>query len=132
VLLGHHVELLDQLALVGDEAVVQVVAVVHVHAGFPVVHLAGLQDARDEVVHSDLEVEHLIRRDGEAEQIVQPRLVRAPRNAARDRGVDVRSARTMKPLLSAGMIWYSIRSARSVGVHQAIRQRCSEWPAWRR
>ena len=53
VLVGHRVELLDQLALVGDEAVVQVVAVVHVHAAFPVVHLSGCQDARDEVVHAD-------------------------------------------------------------------------------
>src|SRR5947207_11063689 len=42
---GHRCVLAQQRSLVGAEALVDVVAELHVHPGFPVVHAARLQDA---------------------------------------------------------------------------------------
>ena len=41
VFFGEGAELFDEGGLIGDETVVEIVAVVHVEAGFPVIHFAG-------------------------------------------------------------------------------------------
>src|SRR3954463_4044753 len=57
---GHAVELFDEGALVGEETVVEIVAVIHVEAGFPVVHFAGFEDAGDEALYAELEIQNEI------------------------------------------------------------------------
>jgi hypothetical protein len=60
VFLRHIVELLEQAGLVVDEAIEQVFAEVHVHAGFPVVEAAALQDTWYQIIYADAQVENSV------------------------------------------------------------------------
>ena len=80
---------LQQRPLVGAEALVDVVAELHVHARLPVVHPARLEHAPDQGLFVDAEVEHQVRRDAEAVQLPDPRPIDAADARPRERGEDV-------------------------------------------
>ena len=82
-LVGHRRVLAQQPLLVGAEAVVDVVAVLQVHARFPEVHAARFEHAADERLHVDLQVEDQVRGDGEAVEVCAATGRSMPRTPAR-------------------------------------------------
>ena len=60
-----------------------------VHPRFPEVHPARLEHAADQRLDVDVQIEHQVRRDGEAVQAAQPRAVDAAHAGARERRENV-------------------------------------------
>ena len=88
-LLGHALVLAQDPGLVAAERVEDVAAELQVHAGFPVVHTFGLEHARHQVLHVDLQIHDEVGHDGEAEELARPFRVGAHDGIAGERGVHV-------------------------------------------
>lgn len=65
-----------------DEAFKEVGAQAHIHARFPVVEAAALEDARNQVVQANLQIKYRVRFEDEAVDRANP-LRSAPRTMAR-------------------------------------------------
>ena len=63
--------------------------VFEIHPRFPEVHAAGFEDATDEFVDVDLQVEHHVRGNGESVQVPQPLAIDPAHAGARERGEDI-------------------------------------------
>src|SRR5919106_4110620 len=88
-LIGHRRVLAEQRALIRAETFVDVVAELQIHPGLPEVHPARLQDAADQRLLVDLQVEDEMRRDRQAVQTANPRAIDAAHAGARHGGEDV-------------------------------------------
>src|SRR5262252_9806963 len=86
---GHRSVFAKQLVLVGAEAVVDVVAVLQVHARFPEIHAARFEDPPDQRFDIDLQIEDEVWGNGEAVQIPEPRAIDAAHAGARQRRENV-------------------------------------------
>src|SRR5215212_6935380 len=86
---GHGAELPQHLVLIRPEAVVDVIAQLHVHTGFPEVHPANSEHAADKGFDVNLQIEGEVRRDREAVEVAEPLPVYAAHSSARECREDV-------------------------------------------